>query len=149
MKLIIAGSRSITDYQAVKTAVVESGLWRQYKHSIEVVCGEAKGVDLLGRQFAEKNGLVVHSFPADWDDIKALGAVVRVQQSTGLLYNAVAGHWRNQEMANFADGLLLIWDGKSTGSKDMLKRALKKNLQIRAFTWKNSQLTPITDLNKI
>ena len=56
MNLIIAGSRSITQYSAVRDAVVESGLWAKYKRDIVVICGMARGVDLLGKEFAEKNG---------------------------------------------------------------------------------------------
>lgn len=146
MKLIIAGSRSIRNYDVVREAIIQSGLWAKHKRSIEVVCGMAKGVDLLGKEFAEKNGLVLHKYPADWDDIKAPGAVIRLQASTGLLYNAVAGHWRNQLMADVADALLLVWDGKSTGSKDMFLRAEKKGLEIHAFIYSQDQLTRIYKL---
>ena len=39
MKLIIAGSRGITDYNIIRDAVVSSGLWKEYGKQIEVVCG--------------------------------------------------------------------------------------------------------------
>ena len=104
MKLIIAGSRDITDYNIVRKAVIDMGLWKQYGKQIEVVCGMARGVDLEGWKFAKKNGLVIHEFPADWNN-KGRGA----------------GHIRNKEMGNFADELLAIWDGKSRGTKQMIE----------------------------
>lgn len=123
MKLIIAGSRSIRSYATLRQAVIESGLWDRYGRSIEVVSGKAQGVDTLGEQFAAKAGLKVHSKPADWDNIKKRGAVVRVNRA-GKEYNALAGHWRNEEMAQMADEALILWDGQSTGSLDMLHRMI-------------------------
>jgi len=104
MKLIIAGSRTITDYYTVRNAVIESGLWSEYGKDISVVCGMAKGVDMLGYEFAKRNSLTIHEFPADWDK-----------------YGKSAGHRRNREMGDFADELLAIWDGKSRGTKGMIE----------------------------
>ncbi len=126
MKLIIAGSRSIKQYTTVRTAIIESGLWKCYGRSIEVVSGKATGVDILGEQFAKKAKLKVHSKPADWDNIEAEGAVIKIGKN-GKPYNAIAGHWRNEEMAGMSDEALIIWDGKSTGSLDMLHRMLAMN----------------------
>lgn len=77
-----------------------------------VVCGMAPGVDMLGREWAISKGIDVIEFPADW---------VR----DGKL---VAGALRNQRMAEYADALILIWNGVSSGSRDMLKRARKHKL---------------------
>ncbi len=125
MKLIIAGSRSITDYNILRFAIIESGLWPIYGKHIQVVTGKASGVDTLGEEFSAKAKLTKKpkEFPANWDDIEAKGAVVRYTRS-GKPYNAVAGHWRNEEMAQYADAALIVWDGKSTGSLDMLHRML-------------------------
>jgi predicted Rossmann fold nucleotide-binding protein DprA/Smf involved in DNA uptake len=120
MKLVIAGSRSITNYAILRTAIIESGLWDEHGKAIEVVSGKAPGVDTLGEKFAEKAGLKVHDRPADWDNITASGAVIRYNKRGA--YNSVAGHWRNEEMAQEADKALVVWDGKSTGSLDMVHR---------------------------
>lgn len=124
MKLIIAGSRSVTSYAVVRKAIIESGLWSLYGHSLEVVSGKAPGVDTLGEEFAKKAKLEVHDKPADWDNITAPGAVIRHRRKDNKPYNVLAGHWRNEEMAEFADGALVIWDGKSTGSLDMVHRMI-------------------------
>lgn len=104
MKLIIAGSRDIDDYDLLVAEIVKSGIWKQYKRDIEVVCGMAKGVDMLGYEFAKRNSLAIHEFPANWD-----------------LYGKSAGHRRNKEMGDFADQLLALWDGKSRGTKGMIE----------------------------
>lgn len=122
MKLIIAGSRSIRDYNTTRQAILESGLWHKYGKKIQVVSGEAEGPDKHGEIFAEKAGLKLHKKPAKWGDIKAAGAVVR-HNSRGP-YNALAGHWRNEEMAQMADAALVVHDGRSRGSLDMVHRML-------------------------
>lgn len=122
MKLVIAGSRSIKDYSITRAAIIESGLWVKYGKKIVVISGEAEGPDKHGEIFAEKAGLKLIKKPADWDNIKKRGAVVRYN-SRGA-YNALAGHWRNEEMAQEADAALIVWDGRSTGSLDMLHRMI-------------------------
>ena len=59
MRTIIAGSRTITNYELLCCVIKQSGF------DIEtVICGEARGVDLLGKQYAYENGLYVESYPA-------------------------------------------------------------------------------------
>jgi hypothetical protein len=41
-----------------------------------------------------------------------------------------AGFRRNVEMAEYADALVLVWDGKSRGSGHMLRIAQERGLQI-------------------
>lgn len=133
MKVIIAGSRSIKSYNIVRAAIIESGLWNRYGKSIVVVSGKAKGVDTHGETFAEKAGLEVIAKPADWENIKAPGAVVRKRKFDGKKFNALAGHWRNEEMAEIADAALIVWDGKSTGSVDMMDRMIAKGKDVYLF----------------
>lgn len=115
MKLIIAGSRDISDYEIVKQAVIASGYWKEFGRTIEVVSGGARGVDRLGEEFARKNNLKVHRFPADWSQGKA------------------AGHIRNREMGDFAKAsggrLLALWDGVSPGTKGMVAYAKQIGLK--------------------
>lgn len=123
MKVIIAGSRSIVDYGYVIEAVHESGF-----EITEVVSGTAAGVDTLGEAFADELGVEVKPFEADWQDIDAPGAVIRRNRYG--LYNAIAGHQRNARMGDYADALIAVWDGKSTGTANMIKymRSLGKDV---------------------
>jgi hypothetical protein len=106
MKVIVAGSRSITDYDLVARAIRTSGL-----DITEIVSGTARGVDSLGERFAAENGIPVAHFPADW---------------TG--GGRGAGFVRNYKMAEYADALIAIWDGESRGTAHMIEAARKKGL---------------------
>jgi hypothetical protein len=76
----------------------------------EVVCGMAKGADMYGAKWAYSNNIPIKKFPADWNT-----------------HGKAAGPIRNQQMAEYADALIVfIWDG-SRGSIDMLNRMEKIN----------------------
>lgn len=108
LKVIIAGSRTIEDYSLVCRAIEKSGF--QVK---EVVSGTARGVDRLGEKWAAFNKIPVKSFPADWDK-----------------HGKAAGPIRNRQMAEYADALVCLWDGKSKGSKHMIDIANELGLAV-------------------
>ena len=108
MRVIIAGSRFITDYNLVVKAVKESGF-----EITEIVCGAANGVDSLGEKYAKENGIKLSYFYADW---KGLGKR--------------AGNARNEQMGNYGEALIAVWDGKSKGTKHMINYAKKKKLLV-------------------
>lgn len=117
MKVIIAGSRHLNPFKFFSAqrrgeatyklfqiiskhlAHLESELGRPVT---EIISGKAPGIDTVGEAWAISNGIRVAEFPAEWD----LG------KHAALL--------RNAEMAEYADAALVIWDGKSKGSADML-----------------------------
>lgn len=108
MKVIIAGSRHINDKQALVSLIEHSG-W----DITEVVSGGCRGVDVLGEEWAAEHNIPVRTFAADW-----------------ARYGREAGEFRNREMAEYADGLILLWDAKSAGSSCMLREASKAGIQI-------------------
>jgi len=113
VRVIIAGSRGITDYGYVEEAVDASGF-----DITEVVSGTAAGVDRLGEEYAEDYDLPVKRFPVDWSNIRVPGAVVKRNRHGE--YNAIAGHQRNKKMGDYADALIAIWDGQSLGTMNMI-----------------------------
>lgn len=106
MKTIIAGSRSITDYNILLQVMeeIDFGI-------TEIVSGTAKGTDSLGERYAIENNIPLKKFPADWNK-----------------WGKVAGRIRNGQMNMYADALILLWDGKSRGSKHMLEIARERGL---------------------
>lgn len=135
MKVIIAGSRHINDYQLVSTVI--SNTISKYNISVtEVVSGCANGPDVLGEQWALENNIPVAPFPAEWDDISAPDAKIKINK-WGKQYNALAGFQRNERMAEYADVLIAIWDGKSHGTKDMIERA--KNHKLFVLEYKTGE----------
>ncbi len=146
IKTIIAGGRNINYSEPLLDSIRESGF-----EITEVVSGTAKGVDKLGEEWALNNLIPVISFPADWSDLTSPDAVVRYSKF-GKPYNAVAGHLRNEKMAEYADSLILIWDGSSSGSSDMLRRAKIHGLKIheKIVNIENLRKENITkDYNKV
>jgi len=124
MRTIIAGSRSIKDFDVVEEAVEESGF-----DVTTVISGGAYGVDRLGEQWAQENGIEFEVYPADWNDITHPDAVV-IMSKWGKPYDVTAGSRRNEQMAEVADALIAIHDGKSKGTQDMIDRAKKHGLKI-------------------
>lgn len=108
MKVVIAGSVKINDYQLVVDAVRKSGF-----EITEVVSGGARGVDRLGEQYAVNNGLPSKVFKADW---------ARHKQG--------AGPRRNRLMAEYADAVIVIWNGKSRGSASMTEEAKRSGKKL-------------------
>lgn len=111
MRTIIAGSRDLTDPSLVDLAVTQANFL-----ITEVVSGAARGVDTNGERWARLNNIPVRRFPAEWDK-----------------HGKKAGYLRNEEMAANADALVLIWDGKSKGSKHMLDIATRCGLKIHIY----------------
>jgi hypothetical protein len=122
MKLIVAGSRSITDYETVRRAIAASGFWHAYRKRLEIVSGMANGVDKLAVEFARRNGLKWHERPADWSNLDVPGAVIR-RNRAGQLYNLRAGFARNISMGEESQALCAVWDGESGGTKQMIEWA--------------------------
>ena len=104
MKVIIAGSRHIEQWQPVWQAITDSGF-----RITEVVSGCASGVDTHGLRWAEDRGVPFTPFPAAWGD-----------------HGRAAGPMRNARMAEYADALIAVWDGKSRGTADMIQKAAAK-----------------------
>ena len=106
MKVIIAGSRTFGDYMIayhlVCYAIQKSGYAIK-----EVISGMAEGIDKAGEMWVKTNlncGLItVKQFPADWKT-----------------HGKAAGPIRNEEMAKYADAAIIIWDGESKGTANMI-----------------------------
>ena len=104
MKLLIAGSRSITDFDFTKYIPPETEL---------IICGGAKGIDTAAENFADKK--------------KISKLVLRPNYS---LYGKAVPLKRNEVMVNLAERVLIIWDGKSKGTKSMLDFAEKLGKEV-------------------
>lgn len=112
MKVIIAGTRykdadkkiPFDDYSLIAQAV-----WRSRFTITEVVSGCAIGVDRLGEQWARLNDIPIKEMPADWN------------------HNGnAAGPMRNKAMAEYADAAIVVWDGKSPGSRNMVENMIRR-----------------------
>jgi hypothetical protein len=117
MRVIIAGSRGIDEYNTVESAISEfrEGL-NDGIEITEVVSGGASGVDSFGERWAYENSVPMMPFD--------------VTEEMYSEYGKVAPKMRNSRMAEYADALLAIWDGSSSGTKDMIDKAEKEDLLV-------------------
>lgn len=105
MKLIIAGSRTITSHGALARAIEATKI-----KPTKIIIGNAKGVDTLAENYAAIKEIPCEIVDAPWDQ-----------------YGRPAGQIRNERITNEADALLAIWDGKSSGTKELIKLMNQKN----------------------
>lgn len=108
MRTIIAGGRDITSHGYLVRALSNCG-WRP---SV-VLSGAARGADTLGEEWAAMCGVKLERYPADWDT-----------------YGKSAGYKRNVLMAENADALIALWDGKSRGTAHMIEIAKRAGLTV-------------------
>lgn len=112
MRVIIAGTRykdkenkiPFDDYNLVVEAIERSGF-----KITEVVSGTAIGADRLGEQWARANNVPIKEMPADW-----------------IRHGNAAGPMRNRQMAEYADAAVVVWDGKSPGSRNMVENMIRR-----------------------
>lgn len=107
MKLLIVGSRSITDFD----------LSPYIPDDIDtVISGGACGIDSLAEQYADSHCLSKYIVRPRYD-----------------LYGRAAPLKRSEQMVDMADAVLVIWDGCSKGTQHTLKYAKKRTSRLRLF----------------
>lgn len=121
-KVIIAGTRDLvirTGPDGNELVFLDTILCTAFKtlhphYDLEIVSGGSGNIDKLGERWARwADGAKLRVFEADWGK-----------------HGKSAGPIRNRQMAEYADALVLIWDGKSRGSANMLEEARKRGLRI-------------------
>lgn len=104
MKLLVVGSRSITNFDLSPYIPAEVDT---------IISGGAVGVDHLAEQYADLHRLSKYILRPRYDR-----------------YGRAAPLWRNEQMVDIADAVLIIWDGHSTGTHYTLQYAKKMNKPI-------------------
>jgi len=106
MKLIIAGSRTFTDYQLLCRTLTPELL-----RITQVLTGGARGAEQLGYRWAWKHQIKHQLFRADWER-----------------FGKPAGVRRNHQIAQAGDVLVVFGDEPSPGTAHLIQcmRALGK-----------------------
>ena len=119
MKIIIAGCRDIEGERArwaVLSAMMNSGFVDDVDSGkVEIIHGGCRGIDEAAQREFEETYKVT-TVVADWDK-----------------HGKAAGPIRNRKMAEMADALVAIWDGKSRGTKNMIDVATEKGLKVFVY----------------
>ena len=128
MKTAIIGSRNIVDSFKIKEIL------NTYTITV-VVSGGAKGVDSIAENYAIERTIPTVIFKPDW---KQFG------RSAGII--------RNKDIVNEADRVIAFWDGKSKGTADSIKYALKEQKIVDVWFVENDVYTLINigcDIQKL
>ena len=112
-KIVVAGGRTYTN-----TGMVFICLEKIVQKGDVIISGHAKGVDMMGELYAQKNNLACEIYPAEWDK-----------------YGRSAGPRRNEQMAQIADKVVVFWDFKSRGTKNMVDMAKKYKKELFIFDY--------------
>ena len=99
MKLLIVGSRSITDFDLSPYIPTNVNA---------IISGGAGGIDNLAEQYADSHRISKYIIRPRYD-----------------IYGRAAPLKRNEIMVEMADAVLIVWDGKSKGSQYTYKQAKK------------------------
>lgn len=108
--LIIAGSRDFNDYALMLDRVQALEELKLIHQETVLLCGMARGADLMGLRIWKNAKLNYREMPAEWE-----------------LLGKRAGFARNEAMGAMADLALCFWDGVSKGTEHMIKTMERLN----------------------
>ena len=108
MKLLVAGSRSITEFDLEKH--VPDGVTM-------IITGGADGIDTLAELYADKKRLSK--------------LILRPQYN---MYGRGAPLRRNEKMVELCDVALIVWDGSSKGTQHTIRYAEKSGKKVILIT---------------
>lgn len=108
MNLLIAGGRDFINEDLMRNELQKLVTENLIDESVVLICGMARGADIMGFHVFKANNLPVREYRPDWDGL-----------------GKRAGFVRNEEMGNDADLALIFWDGQSRGTKHMIDYMMK------------------------
>lgn len=104
MKLLVAGSRSIKEYDLRKVVP---------KEATTIITGGAHGIDALAEKYADDNRLSKLILRPRYDR-----------------YGRAAPLKRNERMVELCDMALVVWDGHSKGTRHTIDYAAKMGKKV-------------------
>jgi len=112
MHLVVVGSRNFKNKKLVSTFL--DLLCDPYLDT--VVSGGAEGPDTWAEEWSKETNTNFKAYLPDWNK-----------------YGKKAGIMRNTEMVEDGDLILAFWDGKSRGTQDTIRKAMKLKVPLYLF----------------
>ena len=107
MKVAVVGSRNV---------IIDNLQNYLPENTTEIVSGGAKGIDSCARNYAIQNNIHITEFLPDYKR-----------------YNRGAPLKRNQQIVDYANEIIVFWDGQSKGSKFVIDYCNKKDKKITVY----------------
>lgn len=115
-RLLITGSRHFNDAGLMSAAISDAiSTLRGFGFTrVVLVCGGARGADMLAAHIGRSMGLEIEAHPARWD-----------------VYGKAAGPVRNKEMVELGADLVLAFPvGESRGTRGCMQLAVEKGCAV-------------------
>ena len=106
IKIAVVGCRHYNNYSQAKDFIDQCICMMEPTATLVFISGKCSGADMLGERYAEENGATLEYYPADWKK-----------------YGRAAGPIRNRQIVTAADYIICFWDGKSKGTRSVIKYA--------------------------
>lgn len=120
-KLIISGPRTCRKFTTVSSEIAK--YIKEINGVDEIITGGSTGVDLIAREYALQNNIAYKEFAPNWqDDLNAAGLV------------------RDARMAETGTHLLVLSNGASKESRNLIAEAKKNNLVIKTIGYVEEML---------
>jgi ATP phosphoribosyltransferase regulatory subunit HisZ len=116
MKLLVSGSRTVTAAQAhLVCEVIVELVTAAGASDVEMLVGDAQGVDAVARALAQQKGWKLQVFHARWQ-----------------VHGTRAGPLRNTEMLDKVPDQVVAFPSKqSLGTRDVIRKAQQRKLPLR------------------
>jgi len=107
MKVLVCGSRYFENKELMEDVLKQWDIR-------EIIEGEARGADTLAREYAERHGIPIRAFPAQWNE-----------------YGKAAGPIRNSQMVKEGrpDLVVAFLASNSRGTQNMIDQAKKAGIE--------------------
>ena len=138
-KVFISGSIGINKLPHI----VEKSLNTIKEKNIAVLIGDAKGVDSLVQDYFSQNGYLnlnvcsIYEIPRNYKNISFKKSIIKID--IDIKRERIKQEKKDEYMSLNADYFFVIWNGKSQGSFNNIKRALEYGKLLKIYYTKDNR----------